>query len=34
LYKNSNRKAQAMVAFEKLAYCKEKLGECVAPHLA
>jgi len=27
-YKNSNRKAQAMEAFEKLAYCKEKLGEC------
>ena len=28
-YKNSNRKAQAAVAFEKLAFCREKLGECV-----
>jgi hypothetical protein len=26
-YKNSNRKKQAAVAFEKLATCKEKLGE-------
>ena len=29
MYKNSNRKAQAAVAFEKLSGCKEKLGECV-----
>jgi hypothetical protein len=30
LFKNSNRKAQAMEAFEKLSHCREKLGECVA----
>lgn len=27
VYKNSNRKKQAAVAFEKLSACKEKLGE-------
>jgi hypothetical protein len=30
LFKNSGRKQQAFLAFEKLAACKEKLDECAA----
>jgi hypothetical protein len=28
-YKNAGKKTDAATAYEKLSYCKEKLGECV-----